>query len=175
LLGLIYWVTQEIPFSIPTTLSLQPEAKSRHTSRWSRRLGGRASPRDGFYYHPRNCSLTSAKHPRNIQSPSRSYPVARSDTTHQGANSHSLVTARHKTNIQKKKVLFIFRSPAAHRENLRAIYLFISNLSILPSTPSLPHTLKTTTRREVQPSHSHHPNPDNSHPPRQTTSTQLAQ
>jgi hypothetical protein len=95
LLGLIYWVTQEIPFSIPTTLSLQPEAKSRHTSRWSRRLGGRASPRDGFDYHPRNCSLTSAKHPRNIQSPSRSYPVARSDTTHQGANSHSLVTARH--------------------------------------------------------------------------------
>ena len=116
MLGLIYWVTQEIPFSIPTTLSLQPEAKSRHMSHWSRRLGGRASPRDGFDYHPQNCSLISAKHPRSIQSPSRSYPVARSDTTHQRADSHSLVTGitrithchTHNSEKAKEKRFYLF-------------------------------------------------------------------
>jgi hypothetical protein len=183
LLGLIYWVTQEIPFSIPTTLSLQPEAKSRHTSRWSRRLGGRASPRDGFDYHPQNCSLISAKHPRNIQSPSRSYPVARSDTTHQRADSHSLVTGitrithchAHNSEKAKKKGFIYFSVTCCPQGEPGGNIPFISNLSTLSSPPSLPHTLKTTACREVQPSHSHHPNPDNSPPPRQTTSTQLAQ
>jgi hypothetical protein len=82
---------------------------------------------------------------------------------------------RHKTNIQKKKGFIYFSVTCRPQGEPGGNIPFISNLSILSPTPSLPHTLKTTTRREVQPSHSHHPNPDNSPPPRQTTSTQLAQ